>query len=82
MRSTLLAHTADGKSELRFDRTKNGQTITVIIEIEAEGLTITVGPDDRVEAPAASMTCSLDQWHALRFAAEWYFHALDELESK
>ena len=78
----MLAQTTDGKSEIRFDRTKNGQTITFIIELGSDTMTILVGPDDLTGAPAATMTCSMDQWHALRFAAEWYFHALDELESK
>lgn len=65
-------------AELRFDRQKDGQTISVRLQVEGNQVHITIGPDERAGQPGQTMTCSLDQWHAIRYAAQWYFHALAE----
>ncbi len=66
-------------TELRFERLKDGHTITVTIRLAGDDLTIEIGPDRN--APKRVFTCSMDQWQALRYAAEWYFDALDEAQS-
>lgn len=69
-------------SELRFDRQKDGQTISVQLHVEGDQVQIAIGPDERTGQPGQTMTCSLDQWHAIRYAAEWYFHALAESQNE
>ena len=66
-------------TELHFERLKDGHTITVTIRLAGDDLTIEIGPDRN--APKRVFTCSKDQWLALRYAAEWYFDALDEAQS-
>lgn len=66
--------------ELHFDRSKNGQIISVVIRVTPDEVSLVIGADNRADAPRQVLRCSPDQWHALRFAAEWYFHALDEAQ--